>query len=175
MDFRLKYMEDERAINLLRSLRKQSNWDRPKSGEYKWLAFIHAFQTYSAQVVTLVKSGTGVKINKVDAAIDCGQTINPDTIEAQIEGSIVMGLTAAYKSSISIQGGQTVNTNFHNFELLRFDETPEIEVQIIKNSHAPGGIGEPGFPPTAPALSNAIFKATGTRVRKLPITEVKIG
>jgi isoquinoline 1-oxidoreductase beta subunit len=85
-----------------------------------------------------------------------------------------MGLTAAYKSAISINGGQVVNTNFHNYELLRIDETPEIEVQIIKNGLAPGGIGEPGFPPTAPALANAIFQATGIRIRKLPITEVQI-
>lgn len=174
MDFRLKHITDERAINLLKQVRKLSNWDNPKSGEYKGVAYIHAFQSYCAQVVSLVKSGTGVKITKVDTVIDCGQTINPDTIVAQMEGSIIMGLTAAYKSSISIQGGQTVNTNFHNFELLRIDETPEIEVQILKTDNAPGGIGEPGFPPTAPALANAIFKATGTRVRKLPITEVKI-
>ena len=174
MDFRLKYMEDERAIKLLNQLREQSNWDNPAAGEFKGVAFAHVFGTYSAQVVTVEKSGTEIKIKKIDAAIDCGQTINPDTIEAQIEGSIVMGLTAAYKSAISINGGQVVNTNFHNYELLRIDETPEIEVQIIKNGLAPGGIGEPGFPPTAPALANAIFKATGIRIRKLPITEVQI-
>ncbi|MDB4584767.1 molybdopterin-dependent oxidoreductase [Draconibacterium sp.] len=174
MDFRLKYLEDERAITLLKTIRKQSNWDNPAPGEFKGVAFAHVFGSYSAQVVTVVKSGSGVKIKKVDAAIDCGQTINPDTIEAQIEGSIVMGLTAAYKSSISINGGRVVNTNFHNYELLRYDETPEIEVQIMKNDHAPGGIGEPGFPPTAPALGNAIFKATGIRIRKLPMTEVQV-
>ncbi|NQU51042.1 MAG: xanthine dehydrogenase family protein molybdopterin-binding subunit [Bacteroidetes bacterium] len=175
IDFRLKHIEDERAINVINTIRELSNWDTPGTGEYKGIAFIHAFQSYCAQVVTVEKSGSGVKIKKIDAVIDCGQTINPDTIEAQIEGSIVMGLTAAYKSYISIKGGQSVNSNFHNFELLRYNETPEIEVQIVKNDHAPGGMGEPGFPPTAPALGNAIFKATGKRVRKLPITEVKIG
>jgi isoquinoline 1-oxidoreductase beta subunit len=175
IDFRLRYLDDERAITLINALRKQSNWDNPAPGEFKGIAFGHFFDSYSAQVVTLVQAGDGVKIKKVDATIDCGQTINPDTIKAQIEGSIIMGLTAAYKSSISIDGGEVVNSNFHDFELLRFDETPEIEVQIIKNGNAPGGIGEPGFPPTAPALANAIFKATGKRVRKLPITEVKIG
>lgn len=175
IDFRIKHMEDERAIAVMNELRKLTNWDNPKDGEFKGVAFVHAFDSYSAQAVTLEKSGSGVKIKKVDAVIDCGQTINPDTIEAQIEGSIIMGLTAAYKSSISIQGGQVINDNFDNYELLRFDETPEIEVQILKNDNAPGGIGEPGFPPTAPALANAIFKATGTRVRKLPITEIKIG
>ena len=85
-----------------------------------------------------------------------------------------MGLTAAYKSAISINGGKVVNSNFNNYELLKYDETPDIEVQIMKNEHAPGGIGEPGFPPTAPALGNAIFKATGVRIRKLPMTEVSI-
>ena len=174
MDFRMKYLEDERAVSLLKSIRKQSNWDNPAEGEFKGVAFAHVFGSYSAQVVTVVKSGAGIKIKKVDAAIDCGQTINPDTIEAQIEGSIVMGLTAAYKSAISINGGRVVNSNFNNYELLRYDETPDIEVQIMKNEHAPGGIGEPGFPPTAPALGNAIFKATGVRIRKLPMTEVSI-
>ncbi len=103
MDFRIKHMKDERAIALLKTIRRQSNWDKPAPGEFKGIAFVHAFGTYSAQVVSLVKSGSGVKITKVDAAIDCGQTINPDTIEAQIEGSIVMGLTAAYKSSIDFR------------------------------------------------------------------------
>lgn len=174
IDFRLKYMEDERAIKLLTAIRNQSNWDNPAPGEYKGVAFAHVFGTYSAQVVTLIKSGAGVKIKKIDAAIDCGQTINPDTIEAQIEGSIIMGLTAAYKGGISIQGGKVVNSNFDKYELLRINETPEIDVQIMQNDHAPGGIGEPGFPPTPPALANAIFKATGVRVRKLPMTEVSI-
>ncbi len=174
IDFRLKYMEDERAITLLQAIRKQSNWDNPAPGEFKGIAFAHVFGSYSAQVVTLEKSGAGVKIKKIDATIDCGQTINPDTIEAQIEGSIIMGLTAAYKGGIKIQGGKVVNSNFDKYELLRINETPEIEVQIMKNDHAPGGIGEPGFPPTPPALGNAIFKATGTRIRKLPMTEVSI-
>lgn len=172
IDFRIKYMEDERAIALLKAIRKQSNWDNPAPGEFKGVAFAHVFASYSAQVVTVEKSGGGVRIKKVDAAIDCGQTINPDTIEAQIEGSIVMGLTAAYKGGITINGGQVVNTNFDKYELLRIDETPEIEVQIMKNEHAPGGIGEPGFPPTPPALGNAIYAATGIRIRKLPMTEV---
>lgn len=167
-------MEDERAITLLNAIRKQSNWDNPAEGEFKGIAFAHVFGSYSAQVVTVVKSGAGVKIKKVDAAIDCGQTINPDTIEAQIEGSIIMGLTAAYKGGISIQGGKVVNSNFDKYELLRINETPEIEVRIMQNDHAPGGIGEPGFPPTPPALGNAIFKATGVRIRKLPMTEISI-
>lgn len=174
IDFRLKYMEDKRAIKILKEVREKSNWDNPAPGEFKGIAFTHGFESYSAQVVTVKKSGSGVEIVKVDAAIDCGQTINPDTIEAQIEGSIIMGLTASYKGAISIKGGQVQNTNFHNFELLRYDETPEIEVHIMKNNHSPGGIGEPGLPPIAAALANAIFMATGVRIRKLPFTEVKI-
>ncbi len=174
IDFRLKHMKDERATTLINTIRKQSNWDNPAPREFKGVAFAHVFGSYSAQVVTVEKSGAGVRIKKVDAVIDCGQTINPDTIEAQIEGSIIMGLTAAYKGGISIQGGKVANSNFDKYELLRINETPEIEVQIMKNDHAPGGIGEPGFPPTPPALGNAIFKATGLRIRKLPMTEVSI-
>ncbi len=174
MDFRLKYLDDERAIHLLKAIRKQSNWDNPQPGEFKGVAFAHVFGSYSAQVVTVEKSGTAVKIKRVDAAIDCGQTINPDTIEAQIEGSIIMGLTAAYKGGIQISGGKVQNRNFDKYELLRINETPELVVQIMQNDHAPGGIGEPGFPPTPPALANAIFNATGVRLRKLPFTEVSI-
>jgi isoquinoline 1-oxidoreductase beta subunit len=95
--------------------------------------------------------------------------VNPDTIEAQMESGIVYGLTATLKSAVTIENGHVVQSNFHDFVLLRIDEMPAIEVHIVRNDASPGGVGEPGTPPIAPAVANAVFAATGIPVRTLPI------
>jgi len=115
-----------------------------------------------------------VKVVKVTVAIDCGIAIHPYNIIAQTEGCVVMGLTAAYKSGLTIEKGKIVEQNFHNYELMRINECPEIEVIVMKNNYAPEGAGEPGLPPVAPALTNAIFNMTGTRIRVLPFNLNKI-
>ncbi len=111
----------------------------------------------------------GLVVHKVTCAIDCGVVINPDIVKQQMEGSIIFGLTAALKSKITIENGQVEQSNYHNYPILKFDETPEIEVIILSNEEEPGGIGEPGVPPLAPALANAVLAATGQPVRELPI------
>jgi CO/xanthine dehydrogenase Mo-binding subunit len=95
--------------------------------------------------------------------------INPDTVRAQMEGSIVFGLTACIKGAITIDQGRVQQHNFHDFPLLRMDEMPAIETHIIAGNESPGGVGEPGVPPIAPAVANAVYAATGVRLRKLPI------
>jgi isoquinoline 1-oxidoreductase subunit beta len=105
----------------------------------------------------------------VVCAIDCGRYVNPDIIAAQMESGIVYGLTAALKGQITIQNGRVEQSNFHNYEMLRLNEMPKVEVHIMPSNEAPGGVGEPGTPPIAPAVCNAIFAATGKRIRRLPI------
>jgi isoquinoline 1-oxidoreductase subunit beta len=105
----------------------------------------------------------------VVCAVDCGRYVNPDTIAAQMEGSIVFGLTAALKGQITIANGRVVQSNFHDYEMLRLNEMPKVEVHIVPSNEPPGGVGEPGTPPIAPAVCNAIFAATGKPIRRLPI------
>jgi len=101
--------------------------------------------------------------------VDCGLVVNPDGVKAQMESAIVYGLTSTLKGLITIEKGAVAQSNFHEFELLRIDEMPEVEVYIVKSAEPPGGAGEPGLPPVAPAVTNAIFAATGKRIRSLPI------
>jgi isoquinoline 1-oxidoreductase beta subunit len=110
-----------------------------------------------------------VRVHRVICAIDCGKVVNPDTVAAQMEGAIVYGLTAALKGAITIDRGRVQQSNFHDYEMVRIDETPKIEVHIVPSNEAPGGVGEPGTPPIAPAVCNAIFAATGRPIRRLPI------
>jgi isoquinoline 1-oxidoreductase beta subunit len=101
--------------------------------------------------------------------LDCGLVINPDTVRAQMEGGIIFGLTAALKTEITLKDGRVEQSNFHDYEMLRISESPKMEVHIVPSGENPTGVGEPGVPPVAPALANAIFAATGKRVRRLPI------
>ena len=103
------------------------------------------------------------------AVIDCGIVVNPDLVEAQMEGSVAFGLSAALKGEITIKNGGVEQSNFDDYEILTYNEMPEIEVHIIKNYYPVGGVGEVGVPPCAPALCNAVFAATGKRIRRLPI------
>jgi len=105
----------------------------------------------------------------VVAAVDCGRHVNPETIRAQIEGGIIYGLTAALKGEITIANGRVEQANFNDYDVVRMNEAPQVEVHIVESNDGPGGIGEPGTPPIAPAVCNAIFAATGKPVRRLPI------
>jgi isoquinoline 1-oxidoreductase beta subunit len=119
--------------------------------------------------------GTGIKIENVYAVIDLGTVVNPDTVEGQLQGAAVMALTAAIKNGITFDKGQTVQTNFHNNPLVRINEMPKVQVHILANGGPKiKGVGEPGLPPFAPALCNAIFAATGKRIRRLPFDINKV-
>lgn len=108
-------------------------------------------------------------MHRIVAAVDCGRTVNPDTVKAQLEGGIIFGLTAALKTEITLDKGRVQQRNFHDYQMVRMFESPEIEVYVVPSTEKPTGVGEPGVPPVAPAVANAIFAATGTRVRRLPI------
>jgi isoquinoline 1-oxidoreductase subunit beta len=104
-------------------------------------------------------------------AVDCGHIVNPDTIVAQMEGGILFGISAALWGEITLKGGRVEQHNFNDYRVLRMNEAPTIEVFLVKNNEAPGGIGEPGTVGIAPAVANAVFAATGKRIRRLPIKD----
>jgi isoquinoline 1-oxidoreductase subunit beta len=149
----------------------KAGWGKalPK-GVFQGIAVCESFGSYVAQVAE-VSIGTdgNVKVHRVVCAIDCGQVVNPDTVVAQMEGSIIFGLTAALYGEITIKDGRVQQRNFYDYKMLRMNETPKIEVYIVPSIEKHGGVGEPGTPPIAPAVVNAIFAATGKRIRSLPI------
>ncbi len=177
MEFRLAMLTKETDTKkVLEKLKEVSNWNKalPK-GWGRGVAQYEFFAGLGGYVVEVSKKGTGIKIEKVYAVIDLGTVVNPDTVKAQVEGAAVMALTAAIKSGITFDKGKTVQTNFHNNQLVRINEMPNVEVHILANGGPTiKGVGEPGLPPFAPALCNAIYSATGKRIRKLPFDINKI-
>lgn len=149
----------------------QAGWGQPlPEGRYRGIAVHYSFGSYVAEVVEVSIAEDGqVRVHRVVCAVDCGRVVNPDTVEAQMQSGIVFGLTAALKGEITIENGRVKQSNFHDYKMLQMEEMPVIEVYIMPSTEAPGGVGEPGVPPIAPAVVNAIFAATGKRIRKLPI------
>ena len=126
--------------------------------------------TYLAQVAEVEVSGSGdIRVHRIVCAVDCGRIVNPDIVRAQIESGVVYGISAALWGEVTLKNGRVEQSNFHNYRVLRMNETPPIDVHLVRNGEAPGGIGEPGTAVTAPALANAIFAVTGKRLRKLPL------
>ena len=120
-------------------------------------------------------NGGEVKVERVVCAVDCGIAVNPDVIRAQMEGGIGFGLAAALAEAITIEGGRVEQSNFHDYTPLRIDQMPKVEVHIVPSAEPPTGVGEPGVPPIAPAVANAIAAATGQRIRSLPFAKTKLG
>jgi isoquinoline 1-oxidoreductase subunit beta len=149
----------------------KGNWGKPlPKGMGRGIATHFSFSSYVAQVaeVSVDKDGA-VRVHRIVCAVDCGRVVNPDSVKAQMEGGIVFGLTAALKDEITFENGRVKQRNFHDYPMLRINESPKIEVYIVPSTENPTGVGEPGVPPVAPAVANAIFAATGKRVRRLPI------
>jgi isoquinoline 1-oxidoreductase beta subunit len=135
----------------------------------------NAFGTFLAQVAEVEVSTEGaVRVRRVVCAVDCGTVINPDTVEAQIQGAVMFGITAALYGEITVKDGRIEQGNFDTYPILRLDEAPAVEVHIIHTPAAPGGMGEAGTSAIAPAMTNAIFAATGKRLRRLPIDPVAL-
>jgi isoquinoline 1-oxidoreductase beta subunit len=150
---------------------EKGDWGKPlPPGRFRGIAVAFSYGSYASEVaeVSIEKDGK-VRVHRVVCAIDCGTFVNPDTVKAQVEGSIVWGLTAALYGAITIDKGRVQQSNFHDYQMLRINEMPVVEVHIIPSNLPPGGVGEPGVPPLAPAVCNAIFAGTGKRIRKLPI------
>ena len=134
------------------------------------IAVYYSFGSWVAQVAEVSVSSDGaIRVHRVVCAIDCGSTVNPDTIAAQMEGGIIFGLSAALYGEITIRDGAAEQASFEDYPILTLRDSPEIEVHIVSSRRAPGGVGEPGVPPIAPAVANAVFAATGVRIRRLPL------
>lgn len=162
---------DSRMQKVLKLAARESGWGKslPK-GIHKGIAFHEYHKTILCFVAEVSVNQVGkIKVHRVVCVVDCGLVINPKIVEAQMESAIAFGLTATLKSAITIRSGQVEQANFDDFPILRMDEMPVVEVHIVKNSYPPTGIGEAGVPLIAPAVANAVFAATGKRIRKLPI------
>ena len=181
MNFRLEMLKEApRFVNVLKFLSEKASY-RPLNSKLHLenqamgIAIARSFGSIAAYCITVSKSGNGVKIDKVVGVIDVGMTVNPDNVKAQTEGNVVMALTAALKPGITFKNGQSEQTNFHQYPVFRMNEVPPIEIHVMQSTEKPSGAGEPGLPPVAPALCNAVFYLTGKRIKKLPFDLAAIG
>ena len=172
--FRLATLAGEpRLTALLKLVAEKAGWGAPLgAGRGRGVALHVSFQSAVAEVVEVsIGAGAALKVERVVAAVDCGTIVNPDVVRAEIEGAIVFALSAALFGKITIRGGRVEQQNFPDYPVVQMAEAPRIEVHLTTSAEPPGGVGEPGVPPLAPALANAIFAATGKRLRSLPIVD----
>jgi isoquinoline 1-oxidoreductase beta subunit len=163
-------VDPERLRTLLDLAAQKSGWGKPlPKGRGRGIAAYASFGSYFAEVAEVSVSGDkGVKVDRVLAVVDCGTVVNTESVRSQTEGAIIYGLSAALKNEITIKDGAVEQTNFSDYDPIRINEAPEIEVVLAPNGDDCGGMGEPALPPIAPAVANAIFAATGRRLRRLP-------
>jgi isoquinoline 1-oxidoreductase beta subunit len=168
--FRLRHLKDHpRHTDVLRLATDKANWNDAPEGIYQGVAVHESFLSFAAMVIEVSIKNNNYEINRVVAAVDCGRAVNPDIIRSQVESAIIYGLGAATKAAVLIEDGAVVQSNFHDLPVLRMSECPLMEVYIVDSEESPTGIGEISLPPVAPALANAIFKATGQRLREMPL------
>jgi len=161
-----------RAMAVLNLATKEAGWGKLlPPGHGRGVALLYSgWDTYLAQVAEVEITGSGeVRVRRIVCAVDCGTIVNPDIVKAQIESGVVFGISGALWGEITLKNGRVEQSNFNDYRVLRMNETPTIDVHLVRNGEAPGGIGEPGTAVTAPALANAIFAVTGKRLRKLPL------
>jgi isoquinoline 1-oxidoreductase subunit beta len=171
-EFRASLLEKQpRWRTVLEGAVRKARWGQAPQGRYQGIALMSGYDTYLAQVAEVSVQGNQLKIHKIVCVIDCGQMVNPSIVEAQAQGSIVFGLTAALFGEINIANGRVQEQNFDGYRMLRINEIPEIEVHLIESTEKPGGMGEPAVALVAPAVCNAIYAATKKRIRKLPIVK----
>jgi len=160
-----------RARAVLDLAAQKAGWGQPlPAGQGRGVSLQAAFRSYMAHVAEVEVSKAGaVRVRRVVCAVDCGTPVNPDTIRAQLQGAVIFGISAALHGEITLKNGRVEQTNFDTYQVVRMDEAPDIEVHIVASAEHPGGIGEPGTSAIMPAVANAIFAATGKRLRKLPV------
>jgi len=170
VEFRLRLLAAKpQHTHVLQTAAVRAGWGRPARDRFLGVAFMEGYSTRIAQVAEISVQSGQVKVHKITCVVDCGQMVNPRIVESQIVSGIVFGLTAALWGEVTLKGGRVQQTNFNSYRLLRGNEMPEVDVHLVESDAAPGGIGEAAVPPVAPAICNAIFAATGRRLRSLPI------
>jgi len=176
--YRRKLLKDHpRHLAVLNLAAEKAGWGQTApEGVGRGIAVHESFHSYVAQVADVrLRPDGGIKVERIVCAVDCGRAINPDVIRAQMEGGIGYGLGAALHSEVTLENGEVVQSNFHDYPSLRIDEMPRVEVHIVESDAPPTGVGEPGVPPTAPAVANAYYRLTGRRLRRLPMSELLSG
>lgn len=173
---RLLLGKQPRVLKVLETVAQKAGWGKPlPKGRGRGIAVHESFGSYIAQVAEVSVDAKGqLRVHRVVCAVDCGRIVNPDTIKAQMESGITFGLSAVLYGVITLKDGRVQQGNFHDYQIVRMQAMPRVEVHIIDSSEAPGGVGEPGVPPIAPAVANALFAACGVRLRSLPLTPEKI-
>jgi isoquinoline 1-oxidoreductase beta subunit len=160
-----------RLRSVLELAADKAGWGKPlPKGMGRGIACVAAFGSWTAQVVEASVEGGKARTHRVICAVDCGRAINPEQVKAQMESSIIFALSAALYGRITFKVGKVEQTNFDDYPVLRMNEAPQIEVHLVASEERPGGAGEPGVPPTAPALANALFQITGKRIHTLPLS-----
>jgi isoquinoline 1-oxidoreductase beta subunit len=169
-DFRMQHLgKKPRQRRVLQMAAERAGWGKAPPGRHLGLALMEGYTTHLAQVAEISIVGGELKVHKIVCVVDCGQMVNPRIVESQIESGIVFGLSAALWGEVTLMGGRVQQTNFNNYRLLRNNEVPELDVHLVDSDEMPGGIGEAAVPLVAPAICNAIYAATGRRLRELPI------
>ena len=164
---------DSRYRGALKLAAKKAGWGKKKlpAGHAYGAAVHKSFDSYVAEIAEVSLQNGKIRVHRVVAAVDCGMVVNPDGVRQQVEGGMVYGLSAALHGAITLENGRVVQSNFNSYTPLRFSEMPEVEVHIVESSEPPTGIGEPGTPPIAPAVANAVFALTGKRLRRMPFDQ----
>jgi len=164
-----------RYLNVLNMVADKAGWDKPlPAGRFRGVAIVNNLGSFNAQVAEVSVTQGKVKVHKVVAVVDCGQVVNPAIVAQQIESGIVYGMSAALKIGITLKNGRVEQTNFNTYDPVRIDEMPVVEVHLVESHENPGGIGEAATPTIVPAIANAVAKATGKRMRSLPIKAAEL-
>jgi isoquinoline 1-oxidoreductase beta subunit len=171
VQFRLNNLSKHpRRIGVLKAVAAMAEWGRklpPNTG--LGVAVHESFRSFVAEIAQVKVQGKEFKVEKVWCAVDCGIAVNPDVVKAQMEGGIGFALSAALNGEITLKNGEVEQSNFHDYRPIRISDMPPVEVHVVKSDADPTGVGEPGVPCLAPAVANAVFSATGKRLRKLPL------